>query len=169
MPSHPIENEIRGDWRSIVELYILASLWAPLTEELMFRGAFFSHLRRRHGWLISAGIVSIIFAVIHPQGLVGVPAIFAIGLTLAAIREWRGSILASRRFNNSLRAPAATMSDASEGPTSREGTPRLREGLSEGLLEDRRCFSLTPPTLWRKKGVSQCGRGHPTHEISHLS
>src|SRR5439155_20304172 len=82
---------------------------------------------------------------------------------------WRGSSLASRRFNNSLRAPAATMSDASEGPTSREGTPRLREGLSEGLLEDRRCFSLTPPTLWRKKGVSQCGRGHPTHEISHLS
>jgi membrane protease YdiL (CAAX protease family) len=95
LPSHPIENEIRADWRSALQLYALASLWAPLTEELMFRGAFFAHLRRKHGWLVSASVVSIIFAVVHPQGIVGVPAIFTIGLTLAAIREWRGTILAS--------------------------------------------------------------------------
>jgi hypothetical protein len=44
-----------------------------------------------------------------------------------------------------LRVPAETMSDASEGPMSREETPiRFREGgLPAGPSEDRIRFSLT--------------------------
>ena len=66
----------------------------PVIEETMFRGALFHHLRRRWSWVISAPVVAFIFAVIHPQGWVTVPALGAIAMVLAALREWRGSIVA---------------------------------------------------------------------------
>jgi membrane protease YdiL (CAAX protease family) len=86
-------------------LYGLACVFAPVLEETMFRGALFHYLRGRWGWLASAAIVSFIFAVIHPQGWVAVPALGTIALALAALREWRGSIIASmtaHAFNNFL-------------------------------------------------------------------
>jgi membrane protease YdiL (CAAX protease family) len=63
-------------------------------EETMFRGALFHHLRRRWGWLGSASVVAVIFAIIHPYGWVAVPALGSTALVLAALREWRGSIIA---------------------------------------------------------------------------
>jgi membrane protease YdiL (CAAX protease family) len=39
--------------------------------------------------------VSILFAAMHPQGWAGVPVLASIAIVLAAIREWRGTILAS--------------------------------------------------------------------------
>jgi membrane protease YdiL (CAAX protease family) len=104
-PSHPIINEVGTDFWSIVKLYMLASVWAPITEEMMFRGAFFHHLRRRHGWFISTAIVSFIFASIHPQGILGIPMLMTIAFVLAALREWRGSIIASmvgHAMNNAM-------------------------------------------------------------------
>jgi membrane protease YdiL (CAAX protease family) len=95
VPSHPIVNEIGTDFWSVIKLYLLASVWAPITEELLFRGAFFHHLRRRHGWFVSAAVVSFIFAAIHPQGYLGIPMLMTIALLLAALREWRGSLIAS--------------------------------------------------------------------------
>ena len=93
-PGHPIMGEIRWDAWSVIKLYLLASVWAPITEETLFRGVFFHHLRRRNGWFLSAVIVSLIFAAIHPQGLLGVPALMTIAMMLAALREWRGSLIA---------------------------------------------------------------------------
>jgi membrane protease YdiL (CAAX protease family) len=75
-------------------LYLLVSVFAPVMEETMFRGALFHHLRRRWGWAVSAPIVAFIFAVIHPQGWVAVPVLGSIALVLAALREWRGSLIA---------------------------------------------------------------------------
>jgi membrane protease YdiL (CAAX protease family) len=71
----------------------------------MFRGALFHYLRGRWSWAASAVVVSFVFAVIHPQGWIAVPALGAIALALAALREWRGSIIASmvaHAFNNFL-------------------------------------------------------------------
>ena len=93
-PSHPIINEVSTDLWGALKLYLLASVWAPITEELLFRGAFFHHLRRRHGWLLSTAIVSFIFAAIHPQGYLGIPMLMTIAFILAALREWRGSLIA---------------------------------------------------------------------------
>jgi len=93
-PSHPIMEEITSNGWNILKLYLLAAVWAPITEETLFRGAFFHHLRRRNGWFLSALIVSLIFASIHPQGILGVPALMTIAMMLAALREWRGSIIA---------------------------------------------------------------------------
>jgi membrane protease YdiL (CAAX protease family) len=93
--SHPIVNEVaRGGWRT-VQLFFLAAVWAPIVEETMFRGAFYHHLRARLPWPLAAGTVALLFAAVHPQGWAAIPVLGAIAMTLAAIREWRGSIVAS--------------------------------------------------------------------------
>jgi membrane protease YdiL (CAAX protease family) len=55
----------------------------------------FHHLRSRHGWWVSAVVVSLLFAAIHPQGWAAIPTLGMIAMTFAAIREWRGTIIAS--------------------------------------------------------------------------
>jgi membrane protease YdiL (CAAX protease family) len=69
----------------------------------MFRGILFHHLRTRWSWPASAGLVALIFAAIHPQGWAAIPILGAIAIVLAALREWRGSIIApvaAHAFNN---------------------------------------------------------------------
>jgi membrane protease YdiL (CAAX protease family) len=93
--SHPIVfSDLRSSW-GIVQIYLLASVFAPLVEETMFRGALFNHLRQWHGWFVSAAVSSFLFAALHPQGWAAIPAIGAIGFVLAGIREWRGTFIAS--------------------------------------------------------------------------
>ena len=92
--SSPIVQELRGGpWR-LLGLYAMACIFAPVIEETMFRGILFHHLRQRWSWMVTALIVSVIFAVLHPQGWVAVPALTAIAMVLAALREWRGSLIA---------------------------------------------------------------------------
>lgn len=93
-PEHPLIHMLAGDRWHVLGLYALVSVFAPVMEETMFRGALFHHLRRRWGWAVSAPIVAFIFAIIHPQGWVAVPALGSIALMLAALREWRGSLIA---------------------------------------------------------------------------
>jgi membrane protease YdiL (CAAX protease family) len=92
-PTHPLVAEV-GKMSPLV-IYALACVVAPLLEETMFRGALLHHLRTRWNWLISAVVVSLIFAMIHPQGLTFIPTLGAIAMVLAALREWRGSLIAS--------------------------------------------------------------------------
>jgi len=90
----PIVQELGGGpWR-LAGLYALACVFAPVMEETMFRGALFHHLRQRWGWAFSAVLVSAIFAMLHPQGWVAIPALGSIAIVLAALREWRGSLIA---------------------------------------------------------------------------
>jgi membrane protease YdiL (CAAX protease family) len=92
--SSPIVRELDGGPLQLVGLYALACVFAPVMEEAMFRGALFHHLRQRWGWAASAFVVSFIFAILHPQGWVALPALFSIAMVLAALREWRGSLIA---------------------------------------------------------------------------
>lgn len=73
----------------------LACIWAPIVEETFFRGVLFGYLRRRLHWSLAGISTAFLFAVIHPQGWIAVPVLATIGFTLSAIREWRGSIIAS--------------------------------------------------------------------------
>ena len=92
--SSPIVQELGGGpWR-LAGLYAMACIFAPFMEETMFRGILFHHLRQRWSWIVTAVIVSVIFAMLHPQGWVAVPALSAIAMVLAALREWRGSLIA---------------------------------------------------------------------------
>lgn len=95
-PTHPVQNQL--DIHSAFDalmLYLLAAVWAPIVEETIFRGALFHHLRRWTTMFPAALTTAFVFAIIHPQGYAGVPALMSLALTFALLREWRGSIIAS--------------------------------------------------------------------------
>jgi len=112
-PSHPIVEVVaRGDLFARLEVLFLACVVAPLVEETMFRGVLYRHLREataRCGpawsFLLSATVVSFLFAVIHPQGLIAVPVLMALAYGFTIAREWRGSLVGSmvgHGLNNGL-------------------------------------------------------------------
>ena len=102
-PSHPIvEFLIRADGWSRFKIYFLACVLAPVVEETMFRGVLYRHLRdvtRQFGGprgFIAAGLIaSFLFALLHPQGPLAVPALAALGFGFTIGREWRGTVLPS--------------------------------------------------------------------------
>lgn len=104
--AHPIAEHFQGaSVLKIAFLYFVACVGAPVVEESMFRGAFYHHLRRSHGFLVSGLLQGLVFAAIHPQGWAGVPILTAIGFVMAGIREWRGSIIApivAHSINNGM-------------------------------------------------------------------
>lgn len=93
--SHPINDMAQAPTVVITLIGIMAVVWAPLTEELFFRGALYSGARLRVGrWLGGLG-TGVLFAAVHPQGWAAIPGLAAIGLVLALLREWRSSLIAS--------------------------------------------------------------------------
>lgn len=78
----------------------------------MFRGLLYFHLRdasRRLGVVVSVGFSLLcsgfIFAVIHPQGWVGVPVLAMLATGFALAREWRGSLwsaIIAHGINNAM-------------------------------------------------------------------
>jgi len=94
-PTHPVMEQIgKGSVPAILGVYLLACVWAPLTEETFFRGALFHHLRGRLGAVLAALTTALLFAAIHPQGWVAIPALASLGFVFAMLREWRGSLIA---------------------------------------------------------------------------
>lgn len=75
-------------------IVLLAVFVAPFIEEIMFRGALYGWLRARAGAALSILSSSLIFAFLHPQGAVGIVPLTAIGMVLAFLREWRGTLVA---------------------------------------------------------------------------
>jgi membrane protease YdiL (CAAX protease family) len=111
--THPIiEFLAGGNWRQRLEVLFLASGVAPVVEEIMFRGVLYRHLREAShgggfGWsvLLSALLVSLIFAAIHPQGLAYVPPLLALAFGFNLAREWRGTLvpgMVAHAVNNGL-------------------------------------------------------------------
>ena len=99
-PTHPIVGLAGGDWWVRLQIVIAASVAAPIIEETMFRGVFYRHLReatRRWGFaasfLVSGLVNSFLFAAIHPQGLLAVPALMGLALGFTLAREWRGTLV----------------------------------------------------------------------------
>ena len=92
--SHPLNHLTGVAPPVLVFLGFLAAVWAPVVEELFFRGAFYSAWRQRRGRWVSGLVTGVIFAAVHPQGWTAIPALGAVGLVFALLREWRGSIIA---------------------------------------------------------------------------
>jgi membrane protease YdiL (CAAX protease family) len=84
----------RGDLFILVFLFALATTWAPIVEELIFRGALYRHLRGRMHWVFSALLTAVLFAFMHDYGPLMVAPLIALGFSFAFMREWRGSIIA---------------------------------------------------------------------------
>lgn len=101
--SHPVQQMVQDSGGlGLFLTYSLACVSAPLFEEIFFRGAMYRNLRiglGRWGSLGSAAmsmlVSSVIFAAIHPQGLVFIPVLGGLAISFCVMREWRGSINAS--------------------------------------------------------------------------
>jgi membrane protease YdiL (CAAX protease family) len=99
-PSHPLQEWVQGaSPLGIALTFMVASVCAPITEEIMFRGVLYRNIRDGLGRLgplvpviIATALSSFIFAAIHPQGLVFVPVLGALAVGFCLMREWRGSI-----------------------------------------------------------------------------
>jgi membrane protease YdiL (CAAX protease family) len=99
--AHPIVGELMdGDLLVRISVVFAAVVAAPIVEEIAFRGLLYRHLRDASaGWgralsaLASAAFNGFLFAAVHPQGWVAIPALGAIGFGLCIAREWRDSIV----------------------------------------------------------------------------
>jgi len=94
--AHPVVPMLLGsdDTGLLIAVILLAVVVAPIIEEIMFRGALYGWLRSKLPAWSSVIISAACFAVMHPQGAIGIVPLGLIGILLAVLREWRGSLLA---------------------------------------------------------------------------
>jgi membrane protease YdiL (CAAX protease family) len=111
--THPIQEAIaEGGLAVRLALLVLAAVFAPLVEEIVFRGVLYRHLRERLGgmghfvsFMVAALASSALFAAIHPQGIVFAPILAGLGVAFCIARELRGSLIApmvAHGINNAL-------------------------------------------------------------------
>jgi len=99
--SHPVQDMLPGAAASArLALFLLAVVAAPVVEEIAFRGLLYGHVRqvtpRWPRWLSVAAAMLVsasIFAAIHPQGVLAMPALAGISIGFCITREWSGSVL----------------------------------------------------------------------------
>ncbi len=104
-PSHPIVDVFASNGWAKFGAILLAVVWAPISEEIMFRGLLFPGLSARLRCLLGAVLGAFVFAVIHPQGWAGVPAIMVLACTFSFLRLWRQSLIApmtAHALNNGI-------------------------------------------------------------------
>lgn len=69
-------------------------VFAPVAEELVFRGYAYSGWIRSMGWWLTAFVTSLLFALLHVQyGGIGLAYVFVLGLLLALLRRVSGSVI----------------------------------------------------------------------------
>jgi membrane protease YdiL (CAAX protease family) len=105
LPTHPIIEVFAGNGWAKLGAVVLAVVWAPVSEEVMFRGLLFPGLSAWLRWLMGILLAAFVFAVIHPQGWAGVPAIMALAGTFSLLRMWRQSLIApmtAHALNNGI-------------------------------------------------------------------
>jgi membrane protease YdiL (CAAX protease family) len=68
-------------------------VFAPVLEEIVFRGLLYGTLRRRLGWPAAAVLAAAVFAAAHGYGVAGFGSVFASGLMWSVAYEKTGSLL----------------------------------------------------------------------------
>jgi membrane protease YdiL (CAAX protease family) len=93
-PSHPA-NEImsQGGLLPLIFLYITAGIFAPLFEEITFRGLLFPALRRFVPLAGAFLLQGFAFAAIHPQGPLAWPMLASVGIVAAFVAHKQGSLI----------------------------------------------------------------------------
>jgi membrane protease YdiL (CAAX protease family) len=95
-PSNPIfELVTSGSAAVVVLVALLATVWAPIMEETLFRGGLYRHIRGRTGVVVAGLVTAFLFAYLHSYGPLMTGPLIALGFTFAMIREWRGSLIGS--------------------------------------------------------------------------
>ncbi len=90
----PFESPLSHSWIPLILGSLGAVCWAPMVEEILFRGALFRSFRLRLGRWGAILLSAVIFGAIHPYSLSGLLGTLAAGLVFGLLREWRGSLVA---------------------------------------------------------------------------
>jgi uncharacterized protein len=94
-PRNPLEPAAReGNWAFAAVFTLFAAIVAPVTEEVFFRGMVYNGLRQRLHPLLAAILQAAAFGLLHTFGYVHAALAALSGLALAAVYEWRGTLLA---------------------------------------------------------------------------
>ncbi len=98
-PDEPIgipmfEPPLQGSWVPLILGTLGASVWAPVLEEIMFRGALMGALRKSMGPVAAASLTAIVFGIYHPYDIVGIASVATGGLVYGLAKAWRGSLIA---------------------------------------------------------------------------
>lgn len=93
-PTNPVLEMVQNaDVLTLILFLSLATIWAPVVEETLFRGAIYRHMRGRMGILLAGVFSALLFAFMHSYGPLMTGPLIALGFTFAMIREWRGSLI----------------------------------------------------------------------------
>jgi membrane protease YdiL (CAAX protease family) len=94
---HPLGNEIMKNTSptAIISYLILASVLAPIYEELVFRGAMLGDSLRKFSPVGAILLVNFCFAAIHPTGIPAWPALMAVGITASLACMYSRSLISS--------------------------------------------------------------------------
>lgn len=93
-PDTPMDFWGRMSPRAMLPIAVLAVAIAPVVEEIFFRGFLYNALRRVCPAWIAIIAQALLFGLGHVYEPLGVVVTFVIGLVLAAIYEWRKTLLA---------------------------------------------------------------------------
>ena len=89
--AHPLVFEIeQGFWLPL----LLAGVLAPIIEETIFRGFLYGYMRDFFGGMSAALLTGLVFALLHPQGVLALPYLTVLGAGLAVLRELRPGLVA---------------------------------------------------------------------------
>lgn len=95
-PSNPIVELLAGTSGWVLWLLVAtAVVWAPLCEELVFRGALLRHMSGRVPVLVAGLLTALLFAFMHNYGPMMAPPLIALGFAFALMRLWRVSLVSA--------------------------------------------------------------------------
>ena len=82
-----------GSTAMVVASLLGTIVFAPVLEEIVFRGLLYGTLRRRLGWPAAAALSAAVFAAAHGYGVAGFGSVLASGVLWAIAYEKTGSLL----------------------------------------------------------------------------
>jgi|GEM_PF-5712915 len=96
-PSHPINDVLKEkpEIGLLIFLYFQAAIFAPLVEEIIFRGLLAPAMSKCLRPVWGVALSSLLFASIHPQGLGGIIPLACIGAMFAAVAYHEKSLAPS--------------------------------------------------------------------------
>jgi membrane protease YdiL (CAAX protease family) len=95
-PKNPVVDLLQlGDLKLQLLLAFMAIVWAPINEEILFRGALYRHLRGGLAGVLAAVITALFFGFMHGYDPLMLLPVMTLGFNFALMREWRGGIVAS--------------------------------------------------------------------------
>jgi membrane protease YdiL (CAAX protease family) len=104
--AHPLVDILKEGQLGLFMLYIvtIAVIFAPVFEEILFRGLFYQSLKKRFGLWQAAIISSVLFSILHFNTAQFLP-IFGLGILLCFVFEYTGSlvpVIVLHIFNNAF-------------------------------------------------------------------